>query len=229
MPVLLNPSRLLPPPSFGVVQVKSASSNGSSTSVVLDAAPTEGNVLLVFSGTASNSDLPSLIGGYTSIQNTSVAQGYFRTMWKEAGAAESATITASRSGSSTITQLTVMVLEISGLDTASLVDQSASNDSSTMAVSSISTGTTAATDQVDEIACAFALWYDDDFATPTWTNSFISQTSGSQTSTNVAFGVSWAAATKILNTTGAQETTSDWSSGEQPEEALAAIVTFRAA
>lgn len=93
-------------------------------------------------------------------------------------------------------------------------------------VSSISTGTTSATAQNDEIGIAVA--FCGDFwrcNSNSWTNSYTTLRFVSGTTNDPAIAIS----TKTLSSTGAQETTFDYTAdASAPTEAYAQIMTFKA-
>lgn len=231
MSFVINPFRFVGPEANGpqIVQVESNTSNGSSISVTLDSSPNEGNHLLVFTFTSSNSVLLNPVAGYAGIQYQDLSQGEFRLMIKQAGSGESSTVSASRVGDSTITNLTLVVVEISGLNSSSVVDQFAYTDRTTNDALSLSSGTTSMTDTAREIAVSFAMWYDDDLSGPTWSNDFANIDDGQFTAINSAYGYSWATAARSLSEVNTVETESSWNSGGLPERGACTVVTLRGA
>lgn len=229
MSFVIDPFRFVGVDANGpqIVQVGSNTSNGSSISVALDNLPNEGNHLLAFTFTSSNSVLLNPIAGYTSVQYQDLDQGEFRLMIKEAGSAESSIVSASRVGDSTITNLTLVVVEISGLNSSSLVDQVAHTDRTTNDALSLSSGTTSMTDTANEIAVSFAMWYDDDLSGPTWSNDFANIDDDQFTAINSAYGYSWATAARSLSELATVETESSWNAGDLPERGACTVVTLR--
>ncbi len=135
--------------AYALVQSKSAANATGSTapSVTLDAAPTQGNLLVAAIDIATTATISPTLTGWTQIPTDSPADGgtaKTSMFYKVAGASESATVTG---GLSTAKPWVIAVAEFSGPGTLWSLDQHA-HDSGT---GTPDTGTTAATTQANEI------------------------------------------------------------------------------
>lgn len=123
-----------------LVQAKGARATSGSVSVTLDAAPTNGNQLILVFGT-NNTTAQTAPSGYSVLTApTSGPTTQIATWIKQAGAGESATISYTPANG---TQWDFIVLEVSGLGASPTVDKTAAANSSTTAVTTLSTGPTA--------------------------------------------------------------------------------------
>jgi hypothetical protein len=189
-------------------------SNSTSVSVTLGSTPTEGNLLVACHTTgATGSTGPS---GWSEAFALTFADDEGALYYKIAGVAESSTVTCTSSQNKSNG---LYVVEFEGSWNATPLDVTATNGP-TGSPSTLSTGTTAATAQNDEVAVAqFSI---DGVRTVTsWTNSF------SERADLTAQFKSLAVATKVLTSTGTVETTATFSSS--PFEAYGGIATFKKA
>lgn len=125
--------------AVALVQSKSARATSGSVSVTLDAAPTPGNFLVVVLGTNSSIAQTPPSGYATLVAPKSGPTTTIITWSKVAAVAESATVTVTPSAGN---QWDLHVMEFSGLAVPT-VDKSASADSSTSTVTTLTTGPTA--------------------------------------------------------------------------------------
>jgi hypothetical protein len=149
-----------------LVQSKSyTGAAASSHSIVLDAGPTQGNLLVLAVVSDATVNTPS---GWTVVNSAVDFTGTYM-YTKDAGASESATITVSPASSAT---LAMAVLDYSGMSASSL-DKTAN---ATGQNTPVSTGTTATTTQADEVLVGLVGINQADSRTiSSWSNSFTQQ------------------------------------------------------
>ena len=195
--------------SPALVQRKAAPSAGATTSsVTLNAAPTEGDLLVARVGTTATGRTFSM-SGWTPGPKNDRAQFFYKIV----GAGESATITTNLSGSATTLRL--LVDEWSHIDTVTPLDASVSTAKGS-ALTSLSTGVTATTSVADSIALTMHMLNGNAGGGVTFTNGFRTD----QASGPVIAG------SKVLTASGTQETTASWTTARA---ANAIIVVFRGA
>lgn len=199
----INSNLVLSLPISQVQQKGYASSTIPSThSVVFDASPIQGNLLILSIHSDWYITTPS---GWTKLQggsNFHVSGLYY----KVAGVSESSTVSVnfvSTDGGSTpqATSAVMQVMEYSGM-AVSPADQTAINNTSDP--SPLASGTITTT-QADELVVAVACWTNDtDTSTSSWSNSFIEQYSGLATVSGALIRLS--VATKVLSATATVST-----------------------
>ena len=195
--------------SPALVQRKAAPSAGATTSsVTLNAAPTEGDLLVARVGTTATGRTFSM-SGWTPGPKNDRAQIFY----KVAGAGEGATITTNLSGSATTLRL--LVDEWSHIDTVTPLDTSVSTEKGS-ALTSLSTGVTATTSVADSVTLTMHMLNGNAGGGVTFTNGFRTD----QASGPVIAG------SKVLTASGTQETTASWTTARA---ANAIIVVFRGA
>lgn len=186
-----------------LVQSKSYTGTAASShSIVLDAGPTQGNLLVLSVVSDATVNTPS---GWTVVNSAVDDTGTYM-YTKDAGAGESATITVSPSSSAA---LAMAVLEYSGM-TASSLDKT---QKATAQDTPVSTGTTATTAQADEVLVGMVGINQNSSRTiSSWSNSFVQQfnvATGSGPS-HVRLGV----ALLTVSSTGTYETAATLSGGQ---------------
>lgn len=208
--------------ALSLVQSKSYGSTASAAShnVVLDAAPTASNllVLAVVSDTTT-SGTPSL----WSVANSAIDFTGTYLYYKVAGAGESATISVSLSASDSCV---LMAFEYSG-NAATPLDKSASAVG--QGTVTCGTGTTASTTQADELLFALNGLSNGDNTPPTvtaWSNSFVQQANAASTGSTA--NIRCVVATRAVLATGTY-TTSGTLSGSTSAHNSGIIATFKAA
>jgi hypothetical protein len=150
------------------VQSKGDNSGGTSVTTIeatFDSAPTEGNVLVCGASYRSNAGTVTGPSGWTEIHNS--ANGWIG--YKVVAASEPATVTVTNT---TARRAAIVIAEYSGVDAADVLNVASTVQTGTT-VTSLSSGTTAATDEADTQAVAVFLGdYEGEFVTPTYSNSF---------------------------------------------------------
>lgn len=199
-----------------LVQSKSYTGTAASShSIVLDAGPTQGNLLVLAVVSDATVNTPS---GW-SVVNSAVDDTGTYMYTKDAGAGESATITVSPASSAA---LAMAVLEYSGMSASSLDKTEKAIDQSTPC----STGTTATTTQGDEVLVGMVGVNQAASRTiSSWSNSFTQQFSvatGSGSS-HVRLGV----ALRTVSSTGTYETAATLSGAQINSSGI--IGTFKIA
>jgi hypothetical protein len=184
---------------------------GTSITATFSSTPIEGSLLIAaFAPYAAHSGATAP-GGWTLAESkdqatAAVSIGIY---YRVAGASEPTGVTFTYSPSS---RLALHTLEYTGLLTSSPLDVTADNEGGAGGVTSLASGTTAATAQARELAfVAFA----HSATGRTYTNGFTEQTATNDLGT----------AHKLVEATGAQSTTGSWT-GSNPT--AAAIATFKA-
>lgn len=160
--------------SFALVQSKAYGSTAAAAThdIVLNGAPTEGNLILLAVCSDATVNTPA---GYAVALDPVDSTGTYL-YYKFAGAGESATITVTPSSSATTS---IIALEYSGIG-ASPLDRTAQTTGQS---ASVSTGTTAATTQNDELLIGIAGYSSNSAAAVTgWSNSFVEITTAVSTS-----------------------------------------------
>lgn len=154
------------------VQVKgsnSASSSVSSIAATFDASPIEDNLIVVGAFSLYNPGTITPPSGYTTLWNSSSGNLYGWIGYKVAGSSESATVTVSWTGSR---RATIAIAEYGGINTSDLINAQSTAQTGT-GVTSLSSGTTAATDEADTVGIAiFGGHSIGDYVNPTYSNSF---------------------------------------------------------
>jgi hypothetical protein len=190
---------------MALVQKKSAVTNNDqlSITVILDAAPTQNNTLVVCVN--SGSTITTLTG--YSLAFSAVNWIALYEYYKVAVAAELATITVTFNGPASGE---ITVFEYSGMLTTGVLDKTATNNSGAAALGSFSTGTTATTAQADEEAVAAVGRYNEPTNTVTaWSNSFVEESDLNSTGTGTLSALG--TASKTLAATGTVESTATFS------------------
>lgn len=185
--------------------------NSKTCATTLSATPTEGNIVLAvggyyFDGTDSDFSIP----GFTEIVNRPPASGFSTCAWvgyKVAGASESTSHTITNTDASSAQHLSLALIEISGLDTASLVDVTASTGAAGE-VTSQSTGTTGTLADADSLA--IGIWVANKTLTSkSYTNSYTERLAYDLINNEPSIYV---ASLETSGTTG-QECTLSWTTG----------------
>jgi hypothetical protein len=176
--------------------------------------PTEGNLLIAWAKAAGVADILAISGWTKAISvQYGTSSGFGCIFLKIAGAGESKDVVLVATGSSNVA---LTIEEWTGLPSA-VVDKTASTANSG-GVTSKSSGTTAATTADEELAIAICA-LGNTITSPSWSNSFTDEVQ------NGTGDISLIGASKILSSTGTQETTASWTTSRV---AGAAIVTFKA-
>jgi hypothetical protein len=211
--------------SFGITQVQKATAGSagatSSVTATYGAAPTQAN-LLVLVHHYRDMGTVTLPTGWTQAVALVDSGSTITIAYKIAGATEGAGVTVSVSVSD---HQTLTIFEYSGIDTASPLDQTASNGCRSNGTS-CSSGTTATTVQADELViAAIGLNGPSGGWTNTWTNGFTQQ-STVESSANPADNRSASStADRIVSAAGTFETIEGWIT---KHKAQGAIATFKA-
>ena len=209
----------------GIIQVQKASAGSageaSSITATYGSGPTQDN-LLVLVHHYRNDATVTLPAGWTQAVALVSNKSAITIAYKIAGAAEGTGVTVSVSSDKS---QTLHIFEYSGIDTASPLDQTASNACSSPTIS-CSSGTTATTSVADELViAAIGLNGDSGGWDDTWTNAFTRQSTVESTGTANERSAS-STADRIVTTTGIFETNEGWTTSLK---ALGAIATFKAA
>ena len=193
--------------AFALAQskLKSETTATRSPTITLDAAPTQGNLLVAMVAVSLNAGASAFTtpSGWTAhpdggINQATDCEGII--YWKEAGAGESATITFTNV-IAVAKEIDFCVMEFSG-GTAWTADGHAENTNS--GSNTLTSGTTGTTAQANEVACAF-FGAKNTCTMTTPTNSFTLQhthVAGSNNASHVSSGFLY----KILSGTGTQST-----------------------
>lgn len=197
---------------------------GTSISGVLRVAPLEDN--MVFAVFSAATTLTNLTGpsGYTKAAEEEGDGVSIQLWYKRAGAAESATVTATSSAS---VALKIHVLESPAemFPTGDPIDVVDTNDSSTSFVSTLSAGTTAAVSQANTfaIAAVTALGGNADFLLVDWSDGFTAITDHDTRGLMVAY--------KAMTAVEAATTTATWNQATAPttHKAAGLVATFEMA
>jgi len=178
-----------------IVQSKIGSNTyvGSSMSVTFNAPPTAGNVLIAIATHRNSNDSFS---APTNANGNFIVSAYSNTAWsldvgiwhKVAGAGEDSTVIINNSGA--INGGVLMIMEVSGLDTADLLDVIKTNDQTGGSGLTATTGNSPIS-TANGFAIAAITFADDDFSVPLSTN----WTSGSSDAFSQALWQEWGAAT----------------------------------
>jgi prepilin-type N-terminal cleavage/methylation domain-containing protein len=218
-----------------IVQTKisSAVSGSNSITASFDAPPTAGNVLIAI---AVHSNASRAFSAPTNTAGTFTVSRYSNSAWaldtgiwhKVAGAGEPSSVTITSSG--TINGGVLMLMEVSGLDTADLLDVAAANDQTGSTGVTANTGLTAVSAD-NGFAVAASAFADNDFNTPTsanWTSaSTDSWTHQLWTDWTTGNDGSLAVATMDIDTAAAQRATLALTVGGN-EERNSVIAVFHA-
>jgi len=205
--------------NFGLVQ--QASDTGvisTSPSVTLSSTAIAGNLIVIGIGVDKNATSVTPPSGFTLIQSYTSASVSGAMAYKVANGTET-TITWSL-GTVGAAGCTMWAGEYRGTLSSGVLDVSVENDSGAGAVSTLATGTTAATAQNDEIAIAMMMIDSVSVESYTWDNSFSSVYDDSETGGCGGLFV----ASKTLTTTGTQTSTCTWTTADQ---AYACLATFK--
>ncbi|MFQ5948115.1 MAG: DUF2341 domain-containing protein, partial [Acidimicrobiia bacterium] len=193
---------------------------GTSITASYGSAPTQDN-LLVLVHHYRDSATVTLPAGWTLAVDFVDGVSKITIGYKIAGAAEGTDVTVT---TSVVDRMTITILEYSGIDTVSPLDQTSSNGCT--AVTSCSTGTTGTTAQANELIVAgIGLTGQDGGWGNTWTNGFTQQTTVVSTGGGPTGDSSHTTADRIVSATGTFETTESWTDSR---DAQGAIATFRA-
>lgn len=179
--------------------------------------PIENNLLVAVMVTASVfANINSVPAGWTAAVHQDRSTANTSIWYKVAGAAEPTDTTF---GFTASVLSTLMLLEIRGIATAAPLDQVVSTDGGAGAVTGLSTGTTPATTQADEIAIAGWGQASSGAAYGTPTNNF-------RQAAAVGSSARLTAAAAILTATGTVESTVAWVASRV---STAVLATFKAA
>jgi hypothetical protein len=200
-----------------LVQSDNSNVNSDTSVSVTLSTIVEGNLIIVWHFTGDANSLgPS---GYseavalTDSPNTDQGALYY----KVATASESTTVTCTSSGSN---EHMIYVGEFEGPWNATPLDQVASNGPASGS-DDVSSGTTAATAQADELAVALFTAREDAALASSFTNSFVELFDGVKTSWKTIAGAS-----KVLSATGTVETTISWSD-LAGQSGMGGVATFK--
>lgn len=178
-----------------IVQSKIGSNTyvGSNMSATFDAPPTAGNVLIAIAAHRNSNDSFS---APTNANGNFTVSAYSNTAWsldvgiwhKVAGVGEDSTININSSGS--INGGVLMIIEVSGLDTANLLNVTKTNDQTGGSGLTATTGNSPVS-TTNGFAIAAIVFADDDFSAPLSTN----WTSGSSDAFSQTLWREWGAST----------------------------------
>jgi len=202
-------------PCFGAVSTVQSKeltdySTNNSPAVTLDSTATSGNLIFTCLGVDKSAGTITVPTGFTEI-NQYVSSSVSGACAFKVSAGTESTITWTTTDATPPRQ-DVIAIEYSGL-TAAPLDVKAENDSSTSAVTSLSSGTTGTTAQNDEYALAFfTIDSDQNMTNRSYTNSFVERFyTGDESGGNAPCVI----ADKTLTATGTVETTASWDTGDQ--------------
>jgi hypothetical protein len=185
---------------MAIAKVQSAVYNsraGNDVTAAFVDTPTEGNLLIAFGRGPSAATNASISGWTLATSTLNTVAGWIVLFYKVAGAAESKNVTLAWT-SSTDTRL--IIEEWSGLS-ATPLDKVADLDNTGSTVTSKSSGTTDTTTVADEL-CIAAFSHGSTISDQSWSNSFTEEY-------GVAAGLMYLGS-KVVSSTGAQETTLSW-------------------
>lgn len=192
----------------------------ASQSVTLDAAPTQGNLLVLTACAGATMPTPS---GWIS-RSVTVDFVELEQWTKVAGASESATITVAPSSAAACCMIAE---EYSGVAASAFDVQVSASPTTTPAT--ISPGTTGATAQADELGIAAVGYVRVSGASSktvtAWSNSFVQLVTLEGVSANTNNNVTLVYATKVLRGTGTQTTTATFSAAQDHPSAL--LTTYK--
>ena len=209
-------------PPIAQVQKATAVSAGNASSITATygAAPTQDNLLVLVHHYRTTGTV-TLPAGWTTAVVRSEAS-IITIAYKIAGAAEGTGVTVDVGFAD---DQTLTIFEYSGIDTASPLDQTASN-ACNPATTSCSTGTTATTSVADELVIAgLGLQGSSGGWANTWTNGFTQQSTVESTGGGAAGHSASSTADRIVSATGTFETTEGWITSRI---AAGVIATFKA-
>lgn len=200
------------------VQKTSTHTAGSPISLAFANIPLEGNLLIATVtqfGTTITAD--PTVAGFTAVAAFPGSSARrVGILYKVAGGSESATVVATAGANASLSIFDLHIFEYSGTAKSYVLDQVANDGlNSAGSVTTITSGTTAATVQANELAIA-VYGMAGSTSTPAYSNSFTSQVETNNMGT----------AHKILSAAGTQESTRTWATGRA---AGAQIATFQAA
>lgn len=187
-----------------------ATYSGASVTCSFGSAPTAGNLLIAYGSAVGALIAGASISGWTLAVSATKTATSSLAIWYKISDGSETNVTLNWTGATT---LYLTIEEWSGITTPTLDKTAYTNDTGS-GVTSRSSGTTSETSAAEELACAFVA-QGDAVSSLSWTNSFV--TGASNTGHYPA--------SKVLSSTGAQETTASWTTSRR---AGGCIATFMA-